>query len=587
MSTQSQYSIPQQQSPIPPSALSSINKTPVDRWPFLRRYNNLKSEGMKWYPAWKDLSVWQNPTRGFFFNQVPNQGFKIDHTTVIDDYARRCIRDFASGMISGLTSPSRPWFRLGLEDQDLTQYAPVKSYLDECQVRMHSVFARSNIYECLHILYEELATFGTGAMFLVEDYNNILRGRSFTVGEYFLGTGPDCRVNTFARQYWMTVAMLVKEFGLEACSQSVRNDFAVHNTERWVRVIHLIEENDNRIPEYKDWANMAYRSIYFEDTSMQNTYLRMEGYEEFPVLAPRWALTTTADSYGKSAGWDTLGNVKQLQQEHREKLSALAKITDPPMQADASVQNVNTLPGGLTRSSAMTPNAGIRPAYQIQIDLSAIREDIKELREALNDAYYRDLFKGIMDIDRTGVTATEIAEKKAEQLNLASPLILRLTNELGNPLISRAYSIMNRLGILPPPPREIQGQEIRIQYIGILAQAQKMIGIASIDQWTAGVYQDAQVLGVDAADIINVDEKNAEKADMYGVPAKIVNSPDQIAAKRQQRAQAQAAQEKVQQMAMSAEIAAKGAKAMKDAGTTPVGQGSALDKITSMMPGGK
>lgn len=532
-----------------------------------------------------ELSKWQSPTRGFFFNQVPDYGSKIDATTLIDNYARRCIRDFASGMLSGLTSPARPWFRLGLDNTDLQQFQPVKQYLDECQKRMTAVFARSNIYECLHILYEELATFGTGSMFLMEDYQDILRGRSFTIGEYMLGTSPDCRVNTFARQFWMTVAQLVKEFGLESCSQSVRNDFAVHNTERWVRVIWLIEENDRRIEQYKDWQNMKYRSIYFEDSSMQNTYLRMEGFNEFPILAPRWALTTTADSYGKSAGWDSLGDVKQLQKEQADKLLGVAKATNPPMQADSSVQNVNTLPGGLTRSSAMTPNAGIRPAYQVQLDLNAVREDIKEIKEALSDAYYRDLFKGILDIDRTGVTATEIAEKKAEQLNLASPLILRITNEVCNPLINRAYEIMNRVMALPPPPKEIQGQEIKITYIGVLAQAQRMIGIGAIDQWKQGVESSIQI-NPECIDIIDYDTMNQEKADMFGIPAKIVASPDVIAQKRQQRAQANAQAQKAAQMQQAAEIASKGTSAIKNLGNTPVGQGNAIDKVTALMPKG-
>ena len=330
---------------------------------------------------------------------------------------------------------------------------------------------------------------------------------------------------------------------------------------------------------------MKYRSIYFEDSSMQNTYLRMEGFNEFPILAPRWALTTTADSYGKSAGWDSLGDVKQLQKEQADKLLGVAKATNPPMQADSSVQNVNTLPGGLTRSSAMTPNAGIRPAYQVQLDLNAVREDIKEIKEALSDAYYRDLFKGILDIDRTGVTATEIAEKKAEQLNLASPLILRITNEVCNPLINRAYEIMNRVMALPPPPKEIQGQEIKITYIGVLAQAQRMIGIGAIDQWKQGVESSIQI-NPECIDIIDYDTMNQEKADMFGIPAKIVASPDVIAQKRQQRAQANAQAQKAAQMQQAAEIASKGTSAIKNLGNTPVGQGNAIDKVTALMPKG-
>lgn len=566
--------------------LNKPNKQVVDREPVSKRAASLIADGITWVPTWRELSVWQNPTRGVFAGSTPNNGSKIDHLTIIDNHARRCIRDFASGMISGLTSPARPWFALGLEDQDLSNYGPVKWYLDRCQTIMHSVFGKSNVYECLHILYEELATFGTAAMFLQEDYTDIIRGRSFTIGEYYLGVGPDGRVNAFVRPYWMTVAQIVKEFGFENCSQSVRSSFKNHQTERRVKVNLLIEENDRRMPEYMDWKNMPYRAFYFEEGSIEDTYLRIEGYEEFPVLAPRWALTTSADVYGKSAGWDALGDVKMLQKEQRDKLLALAKAGNPPMQADASVQNVNTLPGGLTRSSSTVPNTGVRPAYQVNPDFNGMREDILEIKKALDDAYYRDLFKGILNIDRTGVTATEIAEKKAEQLNMASPLILRITNEVCNPKIARAFAIMNRMGILPPPPREIQGQEIKIKYISIFAQAQKMVGISAIDQWVGSVYQDASVLGPSALDILNVDEKNTEKAYMYGIPAKIVASPEQIAYKKKVRAEAEARTAKAQQMAMGIELLGKGTKAAKDASETKMGSGSMLDTMAEKMPQG-
>lgn len=566
--------------------VSKPNETAMDRAPCQTRVNNLLTEQQKWVPSWKEMAKHLNPTRGCFSDNTPNQGLKIDHKTIIDNYARRCIRDFASGMMSGLTSPARPWFKLGLQDRDLQEYEPVKLYLDDVAMRMHYYFGNSNIYESLHTAYEEICSFGTAALFLMEDFNEVIRARVFTIGEYMLGTGPDCRVNTFSRRCSMTVSQLIREFGFESCSPTVRQAFKAHNTEQWVKVILLIEENDKRIEGYKDYKNMPYRSVYWEESSQPDTYLRIEGFEEFPVMGPRWALTTTADIYGKSPGWDALGDVKMLQEEQREKLLALAKIGDPPMQADASVQNVNTLPGGLTRSSATTPNAGVRPAYQVNPDINAFREDIMEIKKALDDAFYRDLFRAILNIERTGVTATEIAEKKAEQLNLISPVVLRLTNELNNPLIERAYYIMNRMGALPPPPREIQDADLKIQYISVLAQAQRMIGVSSIER---NVNFGTAMAGInpEVLDNYDFDATAKEYAEAIGAPAKTMASPEKVAAKRKARIKAQAAVIKAQQMQASVEIAGKGAKAIKDAGTTPVGKGSALDKIASMMPGGK
>jgi hypothetical protein len=575
-------------SPISSEKLNAMQSTKIDRWPLLKRFNNLKLEGQKWYGAWRDLSLYLNPTRGFFFNAVPSSGYKIDHSVVIDGYAARCIRDLASGMISGLTSPSRPWFKLEIEDPDLMEYDPVKRYFDECQLRMHSVLAKSNIYECLHMIYQELATFGTSAMFLMEDYEDVIRGRVFTIGEYFLGQGPENRVNTFARQYWMTVAQMVKEFGLENCSPSVRNDFAVHNTERWVRIIHLIEPNDERIPEYSDFRNMEYRSVYFEDNSMQNTYLQVGGFEEFPVMAARWELTTTADTYGRCPGWHVLGDDKMLQKEQREKLLILAKVGNPPVQVDASVQNVNTLPGGVTRSSSVLPNAGVRPTYQVAPNISEIREDILEIKKAMDDWYHRDLFRMLLnEASRpANVTATEIAEKQSERLSMISPVVTKFGNEHLKPMLSREYNIMNKFGLLPPPPKEISGMEIRVQYVSILAQAQRMIGITALEQdINFGMAMAKGTGDVSVLDNYNLDEIAQEHSKAIGNPAKTRNAPDVVVAKRKARADAQAKAANAVAMSQMAAGAKDAGAAAKDLSQAPLGTNSALDKLLSGIKG--
>ena len=571
------------------TVVPKLNPT-LTREPFNKRFNSLKAEGMKWYSTWQELSTWQNPTRGSFFTPTPNNGSKINHRTIIDSYARRCIRDFAAGMLSGLTSPSRPWFKLGLEDQDLQEYEPVKRYLDECTLRLHTIFGKSNIYDCLLIGYEEIATFGTSAMFIQEDYKDIIRGRSFTIGEYFIGTGPDCRVNAFARQFWMTTGQVVKEFGLESCSPNVQLNWRNNAVDEWVKVNLLIEENDTRLVQYLDWKNMEWRAVYFEEGAKDGEYLRMEGFEDFPVLAPRWATTTTADAYGKSPGWDALGDVKQLQKEQAEKLLGIAKKTNPPMQADATVQGaVNSLPGGLTRSSAMIPNVGVRPAYQIDLDLSAIREDIKEIKLALDDAYHRDLFRMMIEIQRTGVTATEIAEKQAERLNMSSPVVMKLTNELNNPLIANGYRIGNNMRMLPPPPKEIQGMDIKIQYVSILIQAQQMIGVSAIERnINFGINIAKQTGDMSILDNYNFDASAKEYARANSAPAKTMASPIEVVAKRKARAEAQAQAAKANQMAMAMEMAKSGAEAAKNASQAKLGEGSALDKIAGsggMVPG--
>lgn len=560
-----------------------------DRWPFQKRSGQMWNEAMTWYPAWRELAQFCNPTRGFFLDDIPNRGKQIDFKVVIDGHARRACRTLASGMTSGLTSPSRPWFRLGLPDPDLSATGEVQVWLDEVQSRMLDVFAKSNIYGVLHSMYEEIGTFGTACSFLEEDDRDVIRGRVYTAGEYFLACGADGRVNSFYRRFWMSTFQMVEKFGLENCTPSTQAQYQNHN-DGWHKIHHLIEVNDDRIPAYKDFRHMAYRSIYWEDGSMNGTYLDLGGYEEFPCLTPRWDTTTTADAYGRGPGWDALGDVKMLQKERREGLTALAKVVNPPMQKDASVQgDVNTFPGGVTISSAQTPNAGLRPAYQISPDLNAMRVEVQDTKQAISEAFFADLFLMMQDDDRSGITATEIAERQSEKLQILGPVLERLENELLNPLIARTFAIMFRKKLLPPPPASIQGLELKIQYISILAQAQRMAAVTAIDQWSQSVVAEAQAAqDPSIIDIINFDEKNAEKADMLGVPAKIVNSPQAMASKRQARAAAQAQMQKAQMLAMSAKAGKDGAQATQALAQAPLGQphsNTALDSLLSQVKG--
>ena len=568
-----------------------FNDSKLDRWLFVRRAGALKNEGMLWYPAWRDIQKYILPTRGFFFEQRPNVGYEIDHKTVVDSTAESAVGTLASGMQSGLTSPSRPWFKLSLGDEDLDSIANVSYWLDDTQRRMENIFAKSNVYGGLNSMYEEVGGFGTACALLEEDEDDTIRLRVYTCGEYYLGTGADGRVNAFYRRFWMTVSQLVEDFGINNVTPQVKTMYENQSPDVWIRVNFLIEKNDARVSEYKDWKNMAYRSVYWEDGAMVDKYLRMGGFNEFLILAPRWSTVTTADSYGRSPGWKMLGDVKMLQKLQINKLIALDKVTNPPVQVDASVQGeANMLPGGVTRFSAMLPNAGVKPAYQVNPDLKAIEETIIRTQDAIKEKSFANLFLMLIDAERgQPITATEVTERQSEKLSVLGPVLERLEGELLNPLIERTFNIMYQRGMLQPAPKEIEGAEIKVKYISILAQAQKMVGATAMQQVLQYASQLAQTqlqLGQsEVLDNINFDEQIQEYAEMLGIPAKTMNTPEMRDQIRKAKREALAAQQQAAQQAQQVEMLNKGSQAVKNAGTTPVGQNSALDAILAGMKG--
>lgn len=547
------------------------------RLPMEKRFLFMRNEVSSWLPAYRDIQRFIIPTRGFFYDTVPNWGRQIDHKTQLNGAPGRAAKTLAAGMLSGLASPSRPWFKLGLENEDLMQNQEVKQWLSIAEDRMKSIFSKSNTYETLHNMFEELGSFGTAAAIVLEDFDSVIRCRTFTAGEYAIGQDSNGRVNSFCRRFNMTVGQLVQEYGIDNCSMSVQAMYKNGIVDPWIKIDHLIEPNDERIEDRSDYENKKFRSLTWEMGSPPNTCLRISGYDEFPVLAPRWDTTTTAHIYGWGPGHNALGDTKMLMKLEKDYLVALDKVIDPPIQQDASVQGeANTLPGGVVKSSTMNPNAGVRAAYQINPDLNAAQAKIDRTMAAIDSTFYKDLFLMLSQSDSPQKTAFEISKRYEEKLLMLGPVIERQENELLDPLIERTFAIGLRTGVIPPPPPVVGGQELKIEYISTLAQAQKMVGTQAIEQVTTFV-QTIMQADPNAIDNIDVDETIRTYADMLGVPPKLIHPQEIVDQVRQDKAQAQA-QAQAEQKAMAL---TQNAKTLSE---TKIGGGNALEALTGTSP---
>ncbi len=545
----------------------------LDRKGADQRFEQLKNEFVKWQPALKEVGTFIAPTCGFFEGDLPNHGRAIDHKKILDSTAERALGSLAAMMQSGLTSPARPWFRLGIAGTDADESDAGREWLDICTRRLHEAFAKSNVYGALYSMYEECGAFGTAAFMILEDFQTIIRARSFTVGEYYLGVGADGRVNTFGRRYHLTVGQLVEEFGIDNVSQAARQMFEKKQLDTWVCCRHLIEPNDQRVPDRMGPGGMAFRSVYWEEGAPDAQFLRKAGFEEFPVMAPRWKLTRSNDSYGRGPGWYVLGDTKMLQAQQRDKMIILAKIGRPPVQKDGSVTgNANMIPGGVTVSDAVGGDGGVRAAYQVQANLEQIEASISLTKQAIREGLFANLTMLMQELeDAGGKTAFEIAKRHEEKLLLLGPVLERLQSEGLGPLIDRSFSVMLRSGALPPPPPELEGVELRVEYISLLAQAQQIVGTTAMSQ-VAQFVGSIAAAKPQAADLMDEDETIRAYAKMVGVPNKMIRTPEAVSKIR-------AARMKAQQQAEQAAIAEKSVAGAKVLSETELGNNSALDAL--------
>lgn len=320
---------------------------------------------------------------------------------------------------------------------------------------------------------------------------------------------------------------------------------------------------------------MPFVSVYWTD-GFPN-FLRESGYEDFPVIASRWELKRPNDSYGRGPGWRVLGDVKMLQKMQKKKLMALDKSIDPPMMVSSNVQgDVNLLPGGITRYNGTT-DSSVKPVYQLNPDLKSTEYSIEQSRKSISEQFFADMFLMISNVDAGKMTATEVAERSQEKMMMLGPVLERLKNELLDPLIERTFNICQRAGILPKPPEEIQGKELQVSYISMIAQAQKATGLNSIRQAAQFAAELAQIQAAAGAEVLdNVDFDGAFREGLAAIGAtpKMVRAEEDVQAARENRAKQQQAMAQQAQM----ESAVKSAKALAQ---TPLNTGSALDLLAA------
>lgn len=507
----------------------------------LRRWGEMKAERATWMAHWQELSSFLLPRSGRYFIQDRNRGARR-HNNIYDSTGTRAVRVLAAGMMSGMTSPARPWFRLATPDKDLNKHQPVKIWLADVTALMLSVFNKSNVYRALHQTYEELGVFGTSAKVVMDDFTNVVHHASLTAGEYAIATDWKGTVNTLCREFEKTVAEVVGEFGYKNCSTAVQALYDAGTLGAWVPIIHIVEPRSDRErdPNSKMAKDMAYRSIYFEQGSQSDKYLREGGYKEFPGLCSRWAVSG-GDIYGNSPGMEALGDVKQLQQQQLRKAQAIDYMTKPPLMAPTSMKNseVEMLPGGVSFGDG----EGIRTAFEVKLDLSHMLADINDVRERIKGAFYADLFLMLSEQNETRMTATEVAERHEEKMLMLGPTVERLHNEELNPLIQSTFNRMLRVGMLPPPPQELRGQTLQCEFISMLAQAQRAIGTNSIDRFVGNLGQIA-AFAPGVLDKFDADDWADEYSDMLGISPSLVVGNDKVALIRQGRAEQQAAAQK-------------------------------------------
>ena len=541
-------------------------KLQLDKKKYKSKVRQMEENRQDYLKRWKAIRDYQLPYIGCFDDTADTTDYaRRRDTNIYHSVAWQANQSFAAGVMSGLTPPSRQWFRLIWSNDTMKNHPEAGELLDKRMNILQDVLLKSNFYNAIHSAYLELA-FGQAPLAIFQDADTGVHFVPFTVGTYMMENGPDGIVDTFCTKYEMTARQLADKFGADRLPSSIRAELENGGVKTKHKLWWLVEPNrfHDRNKEVMDKYHMKYLSLYWLEEG-EKDFLDIGGFQEWPIPVARY-LVTGNETYGKGPGWFAEGDSKGLQKLEKDDIIAVELGIKPPMAASATTakQGINLTPGSYT---VVERNEPVTPLFNVNVNLQHLQEKILDLQDRIKRAYSADLFMMLERLEDKSMTAQEVLQRKQEQLQQLGPVVQRLQFEFLRKIIERVYNILDRAGILPQPEDTelalaLSNEEVTIEYISPLAQAQKMAGMTNIEQAIAFTGQLAQ-FDQSVLDKIDFAKTIDSYFDMVGAPASIKRTEEEYEA-IQQKAQAMAEAKQQEQMAQAVQMAAPAAQAAKN-----------------------
>jgi hypothetical protein len=411
--------------------------------------------------------------------------------------------------------------------------------------------------------------------------------------------GQDARglISSFTRTYTRSVRQVVEDFGVSADGRSIdwtnistlvkdlwdKGTYQAPIEITWLVKPNELEDRSRLLSKYLPWTSCYWETGGGEPRAGEKKFLRESGFKTFPLMCPRWEVTGD-DTYGTDApGRMALGDVRQLQIMQRRKAQLLSKAVDPPLRGPSELrtQKTSLLPGKITFVNVREGQQGLAPIHEVRLEgFQHLTQDMGDVQYRIQRCFYEDLFLMMArSDDRLGAdrpTATEVMERKEEKLLGLGPVVEGTNDELLDPIIDRTFSLMLDADQIPEPPEELLDVQLKVEYISMLSQAQKLVGVVGQDRYLQSAMGLFEVFP-NIRHKVNVFQAMDNYGEMLGVDPRVTVPTDEAQAAADAEAQAAQAQAESEQ-------AVNVAKAAQLASQAPMGGDTALAALTANQP---
>ena len=482
------------------------------------RFAEMQEERRPYEEIWREIVSYVLPEREYmlkWYEGAPNTteasrayvkriGQNVNDSTPVSSLLL-----LAAGIQGYVVSEQDRWFRLEFSRPDQIELPGAREWLQEAENAIYMSLSHSNFYSEISPLILDAASVGTATMRSHYDEQH-QRSVYATLppSEVYIAQNDLRVIDTVFRQFSLTRRNAILHFGKENLSRRILESKSYTDKYPFVHAVFPRTAQDvNMGLKPRNLESIAavdapYISIYkeysgggpydrsrrpgggaaaqFRAPDEKDKIVSVGGFREFPYSVWRWDRDSIG-VYGTSPCRRMLPQIRDLNHfAGLLKQSAMLHVR-PPFMVPSTLQGQARLtPGAYNYFTDPTQRIEAITAPSGDYPVGADRED--RLRQQVRETLGVDYFVMISQVTALGQskTATEIMELQSEKAAVLASVKRNMGPDVLDWVIRWEFKQARERGLIPPAPDALQeevgrNRELKIHYIGPLAQAQKRL----------------------------------------------------------------------------------------------------------------
>ena len=524
----------------------------------IKKYNNMSSNVIgNWQNLWQECADFCFPTNDNI-NRIRVAGQEKPPQRMIDT----CIEanySFASGFFSHMFPPNTVWAKYRHPSPMIMANKNVANYFEEVSRIAHQILISSNFAQEEFQALLSLGCFGTNCLSVEEDDEKIIKFRNYIIDEVRIDENHLHEVDTVARKYQLTGRQAILKFGEEAL-RLARLDRILDNGEKYdetkFKYIQFVSPRKDYNIKSKKAVDKPFASYHVSMDSKE--IVKESGFDFNPFKVSRF-MVGNEEIYGRSPMSMCLGTARRTNVVYRSMIIAAEHHANPQwlIPDDDSVSGMSSRAGAFIKWRATNPNG--KPERLAPNGNPQLAKEIFDLHEnQIKRQFFNHLFRPLDQY--RNMTATEVQERMTTDLMSLSPFVSRYIEEHINPIMTHTYYILQKRKLLPEIPQELlKAPDFEVDYVGRLSLATKSFE-------TMGAVNTMRVFGELAQmnpemlkSLENVDPDQLFREIWFANSSSMnaLKDPMEVEQEREEKAEAMARQQELQQLPAIADAAQK------------------------------